>query len=161
MDILWHYTCGIKIQSIISDGLIKQATAHIEPGEKPVVWFSSNKLWEPTASKATMRNNRLYRLTRDETEREASGLFRISVSKETAPHNWDDYVNLSGASSQMISLMKKNGYNQGSRISQWFFSFDPVPRSKWISFDQFVNGIWTSIDPDEFVKTFVILKPSP
>jgi hypothetical protein len=49
--IIYHYTTGLKLRSIINSGCIKPTTAKIEPHEKPVAWFSTSPLWEPTATK--------------------------------------------------------------------------------------------------------------
>lgn len=46
-----HYTTGEKLRAIINTGQILPSTAHIEPNEKPVAWFSTNPDWEPTATK--------------------------------------------------------------------------------------------------------------
>lgn len=31
----WHYTCGLHMESIIRDGFIKPADAHVAPPERP------------------------------------------------------------------------------------------------------------------------------
>jgi hypothetical protein len=53
-DNAWHYTIGQHASSIYSAGVIKCATAGIQKNEKPVVWFSTQRRWEPSASKTTM-----------------------------------------------------------------------------------------------------------
>jgi hypothetical protein len=41
-DVLYHYTTGLKLRSIINSGCIRPTTAKIEPHEKPVVWLSTS-----------------------------------------------------------------------------------------------------------------------
>jgi tRNA-binding EMAP/Myf-like protein len=51
---VWHYTNGSVIERILSEGVIKLATAGIAPPEKGVAWFSTNPVWEPSASRGNM-----------------------------------------------------------------------------------------------------------
>jgi len=48
--LLWHYTKGVHLAKILADGFIRPATAFVDPGEKPIVWFSTDQHWEPTAA---------------------------------------------------------------------------------------------------------------
>ena len=36
------------MDSIVKDGAIRPATAYIDAGETPIVWFSTEQFWEPT-----------------------------------------------------------------------------------------------------------------
>jgi hypothetical protein len=59
-ELLWHYTVRPHILSILSDGVIKPATAFVSRRERPIVWFSSNQNWEQTANKsAAMEDGRI------------------------------------------------------------------------------------------------------
>jgi len=139
--IVWHYTTGVVLPRILADGEIKQAVAGIEPNEKPAVWFSSHPVWEPTATKGVSDDNGIRRwATREEML--AVGLVRIGVMQETAPHNWMAYKRLSGVSDRMAGAMRITGYDKGARISQWFVSFDPVPREKWVSIEVWNGSEW-------------------
>ena len=44
--VVYHYTTGTRLRSIINSGAIKPTTAKIEPHEKPVAWFSTQGQWE-------------------------------------------------------------------------------------------------------------------
>ena len=50
--IVWHYTTEEKLNPIYADGCLKPSAIGIGPKERPVLWFSSNPIWEPTANKA-------------------------------------------------------------------------------------------------------------
>lgn len=51
MTTAWHYTTGERFLSIVECGFLLPATALITSKERPVVWFSLNQEWEPTANK--------------------------------------------------------------------------------------------------------------
>lgn len=49
---MWHYTTRKQLAGILRTGQIDLSPrGQPEPGETPVVWFSSHPLWEPTAAK--------------------------------------------------------------------------------------------------------------
>ena len=61
--ILWHYTFLPHLESILREGLIRPATALVEPPERPIVWFSKNQFWERTVTKSMKsRDGRLIEL---------------------------------------------------------------------------------------------------
>src|SRR5438093_9709142 len=82
---IWHYTVGYHTESILKDKMLKPSTEGVPPGERPVVWFTTNPGWEPTATKAMIENGRRVSLTKERTEEECGGLFRIEVVPEAAP----------------------------------------------------------------------------
>lgn len=49
--LLYHYTIGSKLKAIYEDGFLKLTPHAPKLGEKPVVWLSSNPVFEKTASK--------------------------------------------------------------------------------------------------------------
>ena len=63
---VWHYTILDAFRSILRDGFIKPATQFVPPGERPVVWFSSNPVWENSAAKGVTEGGRRRTATFDE-----------------------------------------------------------------------------------------------
>lgn len=79
----WHYTTGQNFLSITESGWLRPATAYVVPPEKPVLWFSLNQQFEPTALKG-LADNGVYRgATLEETYTIGGGLVRFGVS----PHD--------------------------------------------------------------------------
>lgn len=75
----WHYTTGEKFEQIVRSGFLLAATAHIEPNERPVVWFSTNQHWEGTALKGQRQPDGSTRwLSMDETCLAGRGLVRLA-----------------------------------------------------------------------------------
>lgn len=48
---LWHYTAGHKLPLIREAYALRPNGAKVAPNERPVVWFSADPLYEPTAIK--------------------------------------------------------------------------------------------------------------
>src|SRR5580658_7140991 len=116
----WHYTTGEKFKQIVADGFIRCATVNVPPNEKPIVWFSTNQEWEPTANKMVYREGKPVRCTIEETEQRGEGLVRFGVAPETAPHDWSALKESSGMSGRMAQGMYQAAIEQGARPGDWW-----------------------------------------
>ena len=142
--IVWHYTTLGYFRSILRDGFIKPATEYVPPGERPVVWFSSNPVWENSAAKGVTERRKMRTLTFE--EHVGVGLVRIGVQSATAPYQWQEIKELS----HMDASVAQNLYNvaiaEGARPGEWYGTFDPVPRDAWISVETWREGEWHQFD---------------
>jgi len=50
-NIAWHYTIRRKFRAIVASGELLPTYLGAKPPELPVLWFSLNQEWEPTALK--------------------------------------------------------------------------------------------------------------
>lgn len=136
---LWHYTIKERLTNILADGLLKLANER----RGAAVWFSTNELWEPTASKiyglpdGSRRGGDLAF-----NHRWSDGVVRIGVAAETAPYDWHDYQRLSGLDRKMLNGLRKIAIRLRSRPSEWFVSFEPVPRDKWLAIHAWDGTHW-------------------
>jgi hypothetical protein len=142
-SMLWHYTTGQKIPLIETDGLIL-TSPNTCGGELQAVWFSRNPVWEKTSAKGWYNPATGARgaMTMQDHEEFCGGLFRIGVAPQTAPHDWNAFRKMSGILPKYASGLRNIAYGCGARISDWFVSFDPVPRSKWLCLERWENGVW-------------------
>ena len=77
----WHYTTGRKFKAIAETGaLLPTAVGVTSKKERPILWFSLEQFWEPTASKAEMQNGAMVDLKMEGTYRRGGGLARFGVS---------------------------------------------------------------------------------
>jgi hypothetical protein len=146
MAVIWHYTIGKHMKSILADGVIKPATAGVARGQRPIVWFSANALWEQTANKMLEQGGKIILLNQEQTEKAGDGLYRIAVSLETAPHNWERLVFLSKMPPAEARSLEKVAADKGANHGEWFGTVHPVDRTKWVSVEKLVCGTWTPIE---------------
>lgn len=74
--VYYHYTVAPKLPSIIADGRLKPTTVNLVPGEAPILWWSTNPVWERTAAKGDGRGG----VHSFETHRDAIGLCRFVLN---------------------------------------------------------------------------------
>jgi hypothetical protein len=143
-DVLYHYTTGLKLRSIINSGCIKPTTAKIEPNEKPVAWFSTSPTWEPTATKVPVPGKQGQIIT----AKAQSGLVRITVPATCAPYVFPQLPLIAGTSIKACIGLLHAGLELGADPRAWRFTPTPVPVCLFreIEFYDFADDNWLAID---------------
>ncbi|WP_395117723.1 hypothetical protein ACFCQI_14185 [Rhodanobacter sp. FW102-FHT14D06] len=140
--IVYHYTIRDCATAIINSGSILPATAGVPVGEKPVVWFSSNKTWEPTANKMILHPSGLLRsLTFPEMVKLV--LVRFAMPSDTLL-TWPQIIEATGVSDDMVTGLKRAARKQGAKPSEWFGSLSPVP-VEGLVMDMYQGGAWQQV----------------
>lgn len=142
--VLYHYTTGLKLRSIINSGCIKPTTAKIEPNEKPVAWFSISPEWEPTATKVPILGKQGQLLT----AQAQGGLVRITVPGNCAPYSFPQLPLIAGTKPSVCIGLLIAGLELGSDPGTWRFTPTPVPTALFreVEFYDFVNNMWLAVD---------------
>lgn len=140
----WHYTTGDRAALILSDGVIKAATAFVPDGEKPVVWFSTRQRWEPTATKGIIGPDGIRRdATLDEMIEHGGGLYRFGLpASELIP--WNQIPAATGMSRDMARALVKAACRKGADPSFWFASMEPVIVLD-LAVQWYINSEWIPI----------------
>ena len=112
--LLWHYTTGECFENIVDDGCIRPATVGVAEEEWPIVWFSSNQVWEPTSTKIYVPHyGEAWRLSKEELRVRGNGLVRFGVTRRTARLDWTAMKRLSGMSRDTARDLKVIGRRMG------------------------------------------------
>jgi len=153
-QIAYHYTYGDNFAKIIESGVIRRAVALIDVGEKPVVWFTLNPIWDPTVNKAAYGpEGEIVFLTKEETAQYGNGLFRFGVPLAVAPLTWSEIRQQSGMSPDIAKALEETANEKGSDPREWRGTFDDVPLSKCVAIDFWYQGKW--IDAAENQDKFI------
>jgi hypothetical protein len=142
--VVFHYTTGLKLRSIINSGVIKPSTAHVPPHEKPVAWFSTSPDWEPTATKVPIPGKAGQVIT----AKVHSGLVRITVPGSVAPFEIQQLPKIAGTSLQAYTGLILSGLELGADPGAWRFTPTPVPTALFreVEFYDFASDRWLAID---------------
>src|SRR5258708_39671803 len=96
---LWHYTIWTgRAELILQSGEIRPGTDALDDGERPIVWFSRNEVWERTAAETAIRNfgGKLKYPSQESEHRDGGGLWRSGVHDATAADRWGVGLKASG-----------------------------------------------------------------
>ena len=92
---VYHYSYGIRLDSILKSGLLRPIGNEIPRHERPAVWFTTNDVWEPTTAVIEMDQfGRLDRQLSMQECHEKVGLIRFVVNESSAPYTWRDHKKL-------------------------------------------------------------------
>lgn len=126
MKIAWHYTTGENALLIFESGELRPTSSYIEPGEKPILWFSKTQYWEETANKMLrLDDGSLRKLTMKETYERGEGLFRFGLPSERAT-NWPKIASLAGMRSKIRQNLEIAGMRDGADFREWCGLLEPV-----------------------------------
>jgi hypothetical protein len=130
-QLIWHYTSGLHIASILRDGRIRHEDSFGLPlHQRPMTWFSLNQVWEPTASKALLIGIRpaiVQRATADVCH----GLFRIGVDLCVAPFRVNQLIRIAGATRRVVKDLARVGISCGACPEDWRFTPNEVFEDRW------------------------------
>lgn len=163
MDIperLFHYTVGIKLPQIHTDGYLK--TTPIEPklGERPLVWLSSNTEYEQTARKHFMgdgdSSTRLGSIK--EMDEFANGIYRFcftaeSLSGDLDPLPWPVLKHRSHMKKKVIERLVKRAKGVGAKPSEWWGVMNRLPIAiSTLERLDVASGRWKVVSMDEAIN---------
>lgn len=143
---LFHYTRATNAMKIVNSGEIRPATLLVPQRERPVVWFSSHPLYEPTALPAWMEGNRSRRLTSIVELAARETPFRFEVDPDEFPLGWLAFVNLSGCSRKQSRGLGRIAEAWGANVRGWRISFAPVGIERCLGIQAWF-GEWKLVSP--------------
>lgn len=144
-EALYHYTVGPKLPLIAASRRLEPAGfgLALSRREKPVLWFSENSQWEPTANKAMSSDGgRTFRRPSMRELRDTLGLYRFRLdTRNPAALNtagikvfpWTRAGLVAHIDPTDVARMVKSGLELGSTPSHWWGVLEPVPVSLEVS----------------------------
>jgi len=119
----------------LDSGEIKVSTAYVDTRkEKPAVFCSTDKVFEPTAYKAFRASDGIIMLNSIDMMLEFAGpLVRIEIKPDAALYTWEEYVKLSGITKKMAKALERSSIQQGSHVNDFYMSFNPITKDQWLS----------------------------
>lgn len=150
--LVWHYTTGQSIESILRDGAIltEDDTTGIIPGLLGGAWFSPRQDFEPTAVKAAMMTDgSIHQLTFAEQVREV-GAWRIGVNpSEPFLLTWAQFSARCTCDRRILRGLVRRATEQGADARTYLVSLRKVPVTDWWAVEEFVDGEWVRRLPDD------------
>ncbi len=155
--IVWHYTKVEYLPMIENTGaLLPKSEAEyarntpivkgVYISSVPLVWFSSDQLWEHATSQLNGTGYRSQNWQKIANEMKAIR-YGISVN-DTRLINWDKTCELAGANREerrQRKLLIPQARKAGSNPSLWFSSLVAIPLED-LDFEMWLDGCWKKVD---------------
>lgn len=115
----------------------------VAPHEKPVLWFSANPVYEPTAIKLIASGDRAFRPT-VEVLHHLIGIFRFGLNaKDARLMPFNRIQRIAHISPKEAAAMVASGLRIGAKPSHWTGSLVPIPLSE-LEFEEWTGDTWVS-----------------
>ncbi|CAN5695435.1 hypothetical protein BH09PSE5_BH09PSE5_39790 [soil metagenome] len=126
----WHYTTGDRFMQILKQRAIVPAESADAAHGRPVIWFSVNDEFEPSACLVVRGENGSARhFSVSETAEQGLGLVRLGVPVRTLL-TCTELRRRAGIPAEAWAGMCEEARLQGSDPDQWFGCMNPVPIDK-------------------------------
>jgi hypothetical protein len=160
--IVWHYTTGEKLTSILADGEIVPSTVGlaIDPAAietlgltdgMPVDLDELNERIRKTGVRWFQEQPAVWFTKRPTWEPTASkgrgGLARIGVHRAGLT-TWAEHRKTSGIDPGTARGLVLAARDVGSNPGDWFAYYDAVPRTMWVAIQRWRAGSWKDVAPE-------------
>ena len=141
----YHYTTLDRAHLILLSGELLPATAFVPDGERPAVWFSRQRTWEPTASKALFdpRTGLQRTLTFPEMVKIGIARFRVDTSILMP---WPELRIACGMTEAVAGALARGGRKQGANPRDWYGYVGTLPLSVVEAVEHFGLTGWAAME---------------
>jgi hypothetical protein len=147
LNLIWHYTTGENFIQIVEVGFLDPNKTVTLPGERPILWFSSEPFWEPTANKALSLDGAVKTLSMDETREHGGGLVRFGV-RASVLIRWPKLGRKAGMPPQTVRSLELVGIKQGAKPSNWYGSLKRIKVRECAAIQVMdENSEWADVTP--------------
>lgn len=142
----WHYTTGENFERIVTVGFLQPSAIDVQPSERPVLWFSLEQHWEPTACKAWDEGGRLRLLTMEETRERGRGLVRFGVASERLTP-WPRIRAIARIPPRIAQGLIRRAEEQGASPHFWLGTTSALPLEQIEAIDVMEDSAWVRVRP--------------
>lgn len=150
---VFHYAPWEYLARIVESGELQPSAAGGTKDIKPLLWFSANQHWEPTATKPVVDKQGKYRTLTFREQLQLIGCVRFGLSA-TDPRlmNWKNACTFDGTGRDMRRSMEVVGRRLGADPADWFASAVSISLSE-LSFEVLLDS-WRPAIPAEMVTVW-------
>lgn len=127
---LYHYTIGLKVPSILTEGCIRTTPSKPVRPERAIAWLSSNSDYENTALKIGVdRAGNASVMTLPEMDQFGGGVWRVAFDVEPAAAGllpWEPLWKASKMGFGMAQRLARRAGECSANPGDWWGSFKPI-----------------------------------
>lgn len=152
-DLVFHYAPWAILPAIVASGSLRPSNAGAL-AEQPLLWFSANQVWEPTATKMIRaKDGTVSQLSFDE-QLARLGCIRFGLGASDARLlNWKSACTAAGTPRDQRRALERSGRKRGADHAHWFAVAGPVVLGD-LAFHVFAEKAWHAADPGEMAEVW-------
>ncbi|AWB33939.1 hypothetical protein [Orrella marina] len=127
-EFVWHYTTGDhRLKSITGLGFLIPSNVGA-PKERPLLWFSANQEYEPTAIKMVARADGSIEQLTFEQQNELAGCVRFGLpAADRRLMSWKRACSFARTPRVVRTAMEQTGIQCGGNPAHWFAVSELIP----------------------------------
>ena len=142
MSMVWHYSAGTKLSAIVNCGELR-GTNVVAAWERPMLWFSANQHWEPTATKLLISKDGIVTELTFEQQAKKFGCIRFGLDADDYRLlEWKAACRMAGTTRGIRRSLEKSGRRLHANSADWFATEHRIPVSQ-LHFQIWCKG-WSS-----------------
>jgi hypothetical protein len=153
---VYHYTAWAKLPAIVASGELRPSSAGA-PGEKPLLWFSANPRWEPTATKLRVLAGRVFRMSFAEMEERFGAVRFVLPRNDPRLMKWASACRYAGTPTAPRLALERAGRLQGANPAHWL-AIKSSLAVEALGFHVCVEGRWCAADPNEMATVWAEIR---
>jgi hypothetical protein len=153
VDAVAHYTPWAYLPRIVESGELRPSNAGAD-NERPILWFSANPQWEPTATKLWHTPNGVKRLSFSQMEARVGAARFVLSGRDPRLMDWKTACAVAGTTREQRQALERTGRKSGADPLHWYGVESPVPLSD-LQCHVLVEGKWKSADVAEMAKVWL------
>jgi hypothetical protein len=116
------------MERIIHDGFLRPTAINIAPDELPVLWFSKNDQFEPTAAKGMITPDGGVKLMTHTQMAQMLGIFRFSLpDTDIRLISWQRLPMRAKIPKKTVRYLIDVGVKRGAKPNDWVGTLVPIP----------------------------------
>jgi hypothetical protein len=125
-EMVWHYAPWAYLPAIVESGVLQASNAGAE-NEQPMLWFSANQQWEPTATKMITTKGGSLAPQTFKQQAVRLGCIRFGLAaNDLRLLKWTDACITAGTPRKQRRKMENVGRRMGGNPAHWFASAESI-----------------------------------
>jgi len=153
MNMVWHYAPWAHLPAMVESGALRGSNA-AAAGELPMLWFSANQLWEPTATKMVVNHTGALVSLTFKQQAERFGCIRFGLAADDPRLlNWKDACTAASTPLETRQVLEKVGKKKGGNPAHWFGTDATIPLTE-LHFQVWNEGWHDATSPQDMAEAW-------
>ena len=154
MNMVWHYAPWAYLPAMVESGALRGSNTGAE-GEAPMLWFSANQQWEPTATKMIRNSAGATVSMTFKQQVQMVGCIRFGMGADDCRLlDWKAACAFAGTTRDSRRALERVGKKKGADPAHWFATAAPIPLTE-LYFQVWADGWRDSTSPQDMAAVWV------
>ena len=154
MNMIWHYAPWAYLPAMVESGALRGSNTGAE-GEAPMLWFSANQQWEPTATKMIRNSAGATVSMTFKQQVQMVGCIRFGMGADDCRLlDWKAACAFAGTPRDSRRALERVGKKKGADPAHWFATAATIPLAE-LHFQVWADGWRDATSPQDMAAVWV------